>query len=368
MYVSSMRARPWIRGGGGGGGGLNRLHCQRAPSRPSFARRFSQDQAQNHQWGHVSWSDAPVRILRPAAWSVAAITTIFFTCAAYDVHQDVRQCATPDGTWRLGFDELQVVRAARRLRDRREPRAFAQQQQPPPDLSSPRAAWDGLGGPDRVLACAAATSAAVQALSSLLPSPAPVHRRLAHYPVDWHFRGHQLLTSAFVHDGPVHLLVNFFVMYQFAPSLARTPEFRGSGAHTCAFYLSAAVASALGGHASCRFPPNRMHRFSAGMGFSGVVSAVFAAWCLEHPDARVGIVLLPFDFTATSMLQASAVFETAGLLGLFQLLRIPINVSFATHLSGLAFGAAYVTYSKRERLWNGFRRAAFRTLRAAGVV
>lgn len=350
-----MRARPWIRGGGGGC--LSRVHYQRGSSRPSFARSFSQNKAD--MWRHIDWSSAPVRIVRPAFWSITAISTIYFTCAAYDVYQEAKH-HPKDSRRSLDFDQLQAIQAARRRRERRVET----------DFSSPSAAWNSFSGPDRVLTCAAATSAAVQALSSV-PSPAPrlwINNHLAHTPMDWHFRGPQLLTSAFVHDGPMHLLLNFFVMYQFAPKLARSPEFRNSGSHTLAFYLSAAIASALGGHISCRFPPNQMHRFSAGMGFSGVVSAVFAGWCLEHPDSRLRLFLIPFDFSATSMLQTSAVFETLGLLGVFQMLKIPINVSFGTHLSGLAFGAAYVTYAKKEKLWNAFRRGAFRSLKATGIV
>lgn len=105
-----------------------------------------------------------------------------------------------------------------------------------------------------------------------------------------------------------------------------------------------------------------------GMGFSGVVSAVFAAWCIENPNTQVRFFPFTSDFTSMGVLQTSAGFEALGVLGLWSLLRLPLNVSFAAHLTGLAFGAAYVTYGGKRKAWKLARRVAFRALKTTHVI
>lgn len=329
------------------------------PSRPSLTSTRNYHQNGGYQEQYQSWP--PVRVLGPSAWTIMAVGTFYFTCAAYDVYQDVKRYPK-DRQRSLDFDTLETDSARRRRRERQHDSEL--------NLSDgPRAAWDSLGGPQKVIASVTATNAAMLLLERV---PAPFMQqsilRLAHTPVDGMFRNSQLLTSAFLHTGPLHLFVNTFVLFNFAPLLARGPDLGGSGSHTLAFFLSGAVVSALGSHVSCLFGPNKSHRFRPGMGFSGVVSAVFAAWCVENPDARVRVFPLPFEFTALGMLQASASFEALGALGLWARLRLPLDVAFAAHLTGMAFGAAYVAYGRKGEVWHRSRRVAFRALKTSRII
>lgn len=337
-----------------------RLSRFKPPSSRPSSSTFTRSYHQNGSHQQHDWSYNPVRILAPTVWSITAVSTIYFTCAAYDVYQDVRRYPK-DRRRSIDFNQLEADGARRRPR----------RHDSLPDLSEgPVAAWNSLSGPQKVLAGVTATNTALLVLEKVSPEVFLnwVVTRLSHIPVQGSFRNSQLLTSAFVHAGPLHLFMNTFVLCNFAPPLARSPEFNNSGSHTLAFFLSGAIVSALGSHVSCLFWPNKAHRFRPGMGFSGVVSAVFAGWCMENPDARVRLFPFPFEFTGIGMLKASAMFETLGVLGLWSMLRLPLDVAFAAHLTGLAFGAAYVTYGSNGKFWKRSRRVAFSALKTTRVI
>lgn len=355
MFCSRLRAQSRV-----GGARLSRF--QRHSFRPSFARNFF------HNSGHQQhdWSRTPVRIFRPTIWSISAVTVIYFTCAAYDVYRDVKKY-TKDTQRGITFDRLEADRYVRRIREPINAPNFITDSG---ITASPSSMWNNLSGPGQVMTSVAATNVAILAISKS-PSVAAqnwVLFKLSHLPVDGAFRNHQLLTSTFVHSGPLHLLVNMYVLYNFGSSLARTPEFNNSGSHTLAFYLSAGILSGLGSHVSAAFWPNRLDRFRPGMGFSGVVSAVFAAWCMEHPDAKLQVFPIPYSFTGWDILEVSAAFETLGLLGVWKMLRLPIDVGHAAHLTGMVCGVAYVTYGRNERFFTPFRRAAFRTMKTISLI
>lgn len=337
-----------------------RLGRARHTTRLSFVRNFIGNEYQPQ----LEWARYPVRVVGPALWSVAAIGTIYFTCAAYDVHQDTKKYSE-DRRRTLTFEQIEADRAPKQIRD-----IFSGSSnlgRGPIGVDSPRAMWDSLSGPGQVMASVVGINAATLALR-MMPSAATQRfvLGLAHSPVEGAFRYRQLLTSAFAHTGPIHFGMNMLVMFNFASSLAQTPEFKGSGSHTLAFYLSSGIVSAFGNHIATKFWPNKLTRFRPALGFSGVVSAIFAAWCMEHPDGRVRILFLPWVFTAQGMLEGFTTFEALGVLGLLRFL--PLNVAHAAHLTGLLFGASYVTYGKGERFWTPFRRAAFRSLNSVGVI
>lgn len=352
MLCFRLRARPRPRVGR-----LGKVSSTPSPE-PSFTRRFSQ------QWGG-QLNEYPVRLLGPAIWSVTAVGSIYITCAAYDVCQDLRKY-TKESRHSITFDQIEADRSVRRVRDEGSASEFNPRSIMP---ASPSAAWNSLNGPAQVMTSVAITSTAVLALSKAPSVSAQnfVLTRLSHIPVEGAFRNSQLLTSAFVHSGPLHLFVNMFVMYNFGPSLAQTAEFNGSGSHTLAFYLSGGIFSALGSHMSSRFWPNKPDRFRPGMGWSGVLGAIFSAWCIEHPDHRLRLFPIPVDFTGMGLLEASVAFETLGLLGVFRALCIPIDVGFAAHLAGIAFGAAYVTFGKDQKFWKLSRRTAFRAMKTMRI-
>lgn len=350
MFCSRLKARPRVNGLGPG--------AWRRSSRPRASPSFS-------QYHQPIWAQHPVRVLGPAVWSITAVTTIYFTCAAYDVWQDVRRY-DKNGRGGLTFDQIEADRAVRTIRQSVSSPGFIRG---PIVVSSPGSVWNNLSGPGQVMTSVAAINLTTLVLSI---SPSLGAQRftcaLAHTPAEGAFRNRQLLTSSFMHTGFVHLFMNMFVLFNLGNSLGHSATFQGSGSHTAAFYASAGIVSALGSHLSTLCWPNKTHRFRPGMGFSGVVSAVVAAWCLERPDARVRIPPFPWDFSTRGVFEFSLGFETLGVLGLWRYLKLPIDVAFACHLTGLLFGAAYVTYGKEGGFWTPFRRAAFRSMQLARVV
>lgn len=357
--LSHVRLRP--RGG--------RLGWGRLASRPSI-RKFSQNQSDSQAFEAMY----PVRILRPTAWTVAAVGAIYFTCAAYDVRQDAKKYSE-DRRRALTFEQIESDRASGRLRDNF--RGSSNISNGPIGIDSPWALWDRLNGPAQVMVGMLGINAAT--LSVQYMPPGNIQRLLwgelvGHTPIESLFRYRQLLTSTFVHTGLLHFGMNMVVMFNFGSSLAHSPVFNRSGSHTLAFYLSSGIISALGNHISTRFWPNKFARFVPALGFSGVVSAIFAAWCMENSDARVGIMFLPFSFTARGMLEGVTVFEVLGVLGVFRGLStlFPpaafLTTAHAAHLTGLLFGASYVAYGHGEKLWTPSRRVAFRSLNSIGLI
>lgn len=330
-------------------GHLRRLGPSDRPS--SFSHRYSQD--------HHNWSQYPVRIVGPTIWGIAAVSTIFFTCAAYDVYQDLRRY-NKEKRRTLTFEQLETDKYYRNLRESYSTPVSGNTGSIV--ATSPSAMWHSLSPPTQVVTAITGINIATMALQR---APSTLAQNwvasFAHIPAQGAFRYSQLLTSAFVHTGPLHMGVNMLVLANFGPKLARSPEFNGSGSHTVAFYLSAGIISALGSHLSTLFWPNKSHRIRPGVGFSGVVSAILAGWCMSHPNAQIGILLLPFTFSAQGFLQGSAIFEALGVLGAWRFLSL--DVAYACHLTGMAFGAAYVTYGKKGRIWTPCRRRAFQTMK-----
>lgn len=332
---------------------------------PPVTRTFARNFSENNRSSQELLSLHPVRILGPTLWSVAAICTIYFSCAAFDVYRDA-QGYSKDRRPSLTFEQIQADRAGKRARGPAS--GPSNNINGPFIIASPLDLWYDLSESEKVMASVAGINALTLGITYVPSTVAQnFYLGLAHTPAEGAFRYRQLLTCAFAHTGALHLGMNMFCMYNFAPKLANSPVFNGSGSHTLAFYLSAGVFSSLGSHIATNFWPNKMDRFRPSMGFSGVACAVVAAAFMEYPDARVYLYLLPWvDFSSRELLLMGAAFETLGALGLLKFASL--NIGHTCHLSGMLFGAAYVTYAGGERCWNPSRRAAFRGLRAIGAI
>lgn len=345
MWRCRMRAHPLQ-------GAFARLRCSARPT--STVRTFSQQ-------GQPPLS--PVRTIGPVVWSIAAVGTICFTCAAYEVRRDVKNYAEKHRP-SLSERDLDRMRNAAIWVDsesRRQGKGAWNQFMPLPDLQ---------GGSGQVLASLVGIN-----LCTLVPSMASpfweviLTRQLAHIPAEPLFRYHQLLTSAFIHSGPLHMGLNMLVLYNFGPTVAATPSLQASGSAFLAFCLSAAVASSLGSHLSTLFWPNKYHRFKYGMGFSGVAMALVATTCVVLPGMKISVFPIPMQFEARSFLDFLKIFEALGVLGLVgRIIPSMRNVGFAAHLSGLLFGEAYGRWSGQGELWKSFRLKAFRAMKRLGAV
>lgn len=183
MFCARLRARPC----------LGRLR-QTKPS-PSARRFFNR---QSNDFGY-EYSQHPVRVVSPTVWTVATIGTIYFTCAAYDVYQDVKEYRSESRS-DLTFDDIESGRKARLRRDIVLDAHFGRG---PIVAGSPGALWDSLSGPSKVVVGIALANIAVVGVSK---APSPAARQwwfnLAHTPGYPWYKNRQLFTHMF---GVIHL-------------------------------------------------------------------------------------------------------------------------------------------------------------------
>lgn len=138
-----------------------------------------------------------------------------------------------------------------------------------------------------------------------------------------------ILTSAFLHAGVLHLVVNVLFLYIFGDNVEDT------FGHLLfiPFYFFAAIASSAAHVAS------DLDSTTPCLGASGAVAGVMGAYLVFHPDARIRTLVL------YRVLEIPAVFY----LGLWFLLNVvngvlsssgatPTEVAWFAHIGGFAFG------------------------------
>jgi rhomboid-like protein len=123
-----------------------------------------------------------------------------------------------------------------------------------------------------------------------------------------------MFTSTFVHDGPIHLLVNMWATYNFLPSAGSSQLFEGNARHTLAFYLSTGVLTGLAGHVTLMFKKTNYLAYVRSGGASGALFAMFGVFCTQFPDAKVGILFVPVSFEAINFLPCVMAFDLYGMI------------------------------------------------------
>lgn len=159
-----------------------------APHHPSCSARRSFANVGN------DYSQNPVPVIRPFVWAAAAVGTIYFTCAAFDVWQDLRTFREEDRR-SLTFEKLETEHARQWRRRSVSQSIFT----PGPIVAgSPRSVWDNLSGPSKIMAGMTLVNVGFLGLSKM-PSPAAqtAWARLGHTPALPWFRNSQLFTSMF---------------------------------------------------------------------------------------------------------------------------------------------------------------------------
>lgn len=143
-----------------------------------------------------------------------------------------------------------------------------------------------------------------------------------------------MLTSCFSHKVFLHLFLNMYVLWSFAPQtmgkLTGVEQF-------CALYASAGVFSSL-----ASLTKNAIERSPVrSLGASGALLGILMYTCMKVPDARLQMFFLPFfDFSAKSAVCGILIFDFIGLLGPWKFF------DHAAHLGGSLFGIWYATYGE----------------------
>lgn len=100
---------------------------------------------------------------------------------------------------------------------------------------------------------------------------------------------HRIITSAFLHAGPFHLLLNILSFWSFGPSIEGILGTDGM----IVLYFGSAVASSL-----MILLNNRRNPSYAAIGASGAVSGVILSFCLFYPLAPLYLFGLPWGVPA----------------------------------------------------------------------
>lgn len=146
----------------------------------------------------------------------------------------------------------------------------------------------------------------------------------------------RLLSYAFLHGGPIHLLFNMLFLWM----AGREVESIYGKWEFLAFYLTAAVFSGLCWAALDYFGPNPPGVLPGrAMGASGAVAAVIVVYAMFYPRREV----LLFFILPMPMWLFVVFFLGMDALGLIQELRGESGamVAFAAHLGGAAYGFGY---------------------------
>lgn len=150
----------------------------------------------------------------------------------------------------------------------------------------------------------------------------------------------QPITHAFLHGGPVHLMLNMLGLVMFGAVLEsewgtrRFLVFYGVcvlGAALCQFALASWMAYAQG-------------RIAYTVGASGGIYGLLVAFGWLFPNNRIGLFFLPITFKARHFVIGLIALQVA--LALF---GGDTGESHVAHLGGAAFGALLILYWRRDR-------------------
>lgn len=155
-----------------------------------------------------------------------------------------------------------------------------------------------------------------------------------------------LVTSAFVHAGPLHLFVNVLFLWVFGDNVESS-----LGRRTyLGFYV---LCGAFAAFAQVAVDPQSE---TPGIGASGAVAGVLAAYLVLFPHARIRTLLFVGPFVTLGWVAAVVligswfVLQVAeALLSLGAAVEEPGGVAFFAHVGGFLAGLALVLAIRRER-------------------
>lgn len=178
LTAAAARARPQLR----------RTLRPAAPHPASARRSFGNNLVYDYSLNTVP-------VIRPLIWAATAVGTIYFTCAAFDVWQDLRKFRDEDRRSSLTFDELEAEHTRQWRRKAVSQSIFT----PGPIVAgSPRSVWDNLSGPSKIMAGMTLVNVGFLGLSR---APSTAARtwwtRLGHTPALPWYQNSQLFTSMF---------------------------------------------------------------------------------------------------------------------------------------------------------------------------
>lgn len=186
---------------------------------------------------------------------------------------------------------------------------WTMQRRGPPDLTQ---MWESVDPISKVSYGIIAANSAIHMSSLLLPQ---------YWDLLWHVPArnvnYTLLTSVFVHSGPMHLFVNMYATYNFLLPVGYSRAFEGKPNHVLSFFLATGVLSSFAQHWATLIATQKRQIpeiYIRCGGASGALLAILGVFCMEYPHAGLGIIFLPFHFEAQYVLPAVMLFDFIGMV------------------------------------------------------
>jgi membrane associated rhomboid family serine protease len=165
---------------------------------------------------------------------------------------------------------------------------------------------------------------------------------------EWKF--YQLITSAFLHGGNMHLWGNLLFFFAVAFSLE---DLWGRGVFL-SFYLLGAMASCI---------PSLIHpAVVPSIGASGAISATMGAFLFRLPKTKIKLLCIQFWWLRILIARKSAIFMVPGYIYLASYFIAQVlywyfdkkagsvsNVGYSVHIAGFLFGAGFALTMKATK-------------------
>ncbi|KAK5629022.1 hypothetical protein RRF57_004737 [Xylaria bambusicola] len=292
-----------------------------------------------------------LRSLGPIIWSIGACSTIYLSCAFFDVYRDAQRVKARGRVFK-SFEELENSgRATVHGMSNIIPGTSNFERS---EFSVPDDAYDPYSLTTRVMGLTAA--------AHISYSTQPTMKTyFEHVPAS--SRNFTLLTSTFGHAGLLHLGINLYGMFYLMPHASIAPVLKGSDAHLTAFYLSAGIVSGLAHHLSAIWLQRGY--LTPSLGASGALFALLGIVGTSFPSTQVGLIFLPgFSMRIDEAMAYIALFDAIGIF-----VRYPgLQFAHASHLCGLGLGVAYAKFGGDRKIWRPARKLGFKTMRALGLL
>jgi len=169
----------------------------------------------------------------------------------------------------------------------------------------------------------------------LIPSVLMGHNQL---PIDLYLipASVTIFTSMFMHGGFMHLIGNMLYMWIFADNI----EDNLGPARFLIFYLLAGVGAAM----TQVFVDTQSQ--VPMVGASGAIGGVLGAYLVNHPNARV-LVLIPFGFFS-QLIKIRALY-VLGFWFILQFISTGGGVAYAAHIGGFVSGMILILFFNKKR-------------------
>jgi len=146
-----------------------------------------------------------------------------------------------------------------------------------------------------------------------------------------------IFTSMFMHGGFMHLIGNMLYMWIFADNI----EDNLGPAKFLVFYLLAGVGAAM------TQVLMDTHSQVPMVGASGAIGGVLGAYLINHPNARV-LVLIPFGFFS-QLIKIRALY-VLGFWFILQFISSGGGVAYAAHIGGFVSGMILILFFNKKKI------------------